>query len=560
MDLYAKKYTILVNDEPIYLSIKNGKVKKAKFMGKRVPFELDRQVVDKIKSYPTKIVNGANFEKDEAFTKPLSKMLSQQLDLAIVKRDKKIMSRFAQSDLVPVEQKDKFIEAINRKTGIRRVLNDVLNATNNLVQGLAKKIDRYFDKLNNKVANKKLDTHLEKYQQKELNRLDINAAQNYYGANIDGKLLLKAEEFMEKNEALWDEINSIKTFDEAYPPHRKALQTFLKQSVENGYTVMEAGHAFFKASEELKFQRLALKYAKTQEAIVNVESELKKYKLKEAAKNETLEDFKLLSLNKTREEKLDLLIENKEYQSLPNEKQIEFENKFIFDKASEIMDKVILNDRAKELNNIAVVANKNRYFSFTKEAVENDWKIAQAENRTHKIPSEKFMNLSAIKFNGVSKQRLENWQIQMNEMRAKGKNVPSEQKVNEFIEGSLNNAKRLEQQGFLKEKEKGEFEFVKESKKRELYQQVKNKEHQYDLKERVQDLSSDKSFEKLVRDDGSIDVEKLNLYAKKLNEIAKIAEKQQERKEKNVNIGRSEMRSDTKQLQHSQTKSRGHER
>ena len=560
-DLYAKKYIILINDEPIHLHLKNGRVEKAKFMNKKVVFELDRNTIDKIRSYPSKVVNGANFEKNEAFTKPLSKMLSQQLDLAMVKKDKKTMSRFAQSDLIPDEQREGFIEALNSHIGIRGMIKDILNDANQLVQRLANKVDKYFDRLNDKVVNKKLDEHLEKFQQKELNRLDINAAKNFNGVKIDGKLMQKAENFIEKNKALWDEIKSHKTFDEAYSPHREALQSFLKESVENGYTTQEAGQAFFKASAVFEKEKLAKSYFDMEKSKQNVEKELESYKYKEASKNESLNDFLQLQKNVTKTEALDLLIENKEYQTLDNDKQMEFENNHLFnDKQFIKTSESILRNRSTEIKAIAteIEAPEPQHFSFTKEAFLNDWKIAQAENRTSKIPSEKFMNLSAIKFEGVSRERLHNWQIQMNEMRAKGKNVPSREKVIDFISGTLNNAKRLEEKGFLKENKQGEYSFISTDKKKELYKDIKAKEHQYDLKERVQDLSSEKSFEKLIQKDGTIDVERLNAYAGKLYEIAKLAQKQQENKK--VDLTRTELRSDTKKLQNTQTKSQGRER
>ena len=220
----------------------------------------------------------------------------------------------------------------------------------------------------------------------------------------------------------------------------------------------------------------------------------------------------------------------------------------------------LLKDRSQEIKAIAkeVHTPEFKHYPFTKEAVNNDWKIAQAENRTSEIPTEKFMNLSAVKFGGVSKERLDNWRIQMAEMRAKGKDVPSAEKVEEFIDGTFKNAKRLEERGFLKENRSGEFEFVNKDKRRELYIDIKTKEHQHDLKERVQDISSEKSFEKLIQKDGTIDVERLNTYAAKLNEIAELAQKQQQGKK--VNLTREDLRSDTKKLQNAQTQSQGRDR
>jgi len=63
MDFVAKKYTVLMNNEPVDLWLKNGKVKKAEFMQKRIPFELDKKTINLIKDQPAKIVNGGLFEK-----------------------------------------------------------------------------------------------------------------------------------------------------------------------------------------------------------------------------------------------------------------------------------------------------------------------------------------------------------------------------------------------------------------------------------------------------------------------------------------------------------------
>lgn len=95
MELIAKKYTILVGEEPITIWAKNGKVKKALFMDKKVPFELSKEALDIIKNQPSKIVNGAVLKDNEDFTRATSKMFNQQLKTAMQKNDRVIMSRFA---------------------------------------------------------------------------------------------------------------------------------------------------------------------------------------------------------------------------------------------------------------------------------------------------------------------------------------------------------------------------------------------------------------------------------------------------------------------------------
>jgi len=115
MNFIAKKYTILMNNEPIDIWIKNNEIKKIKL-------DLNEATIKQIQSFPTKVVNGANFENNLNFTQGMSKMMSQQLELAISKNDKKTLSRFARSDLIPENIKNNFMEAVNRQNGLRGML------------------------------------------------------------------------------------------------------------------------------------------------------------------------------------------------------------------------------------------------------------------------------------------------------------------------------------------------------------------------------------------------------------------------------------------------------
>jgi len=49
MDFIAKKYTILMNNEPIDIWLKNGQVKKAYFMDKPIKLSFSRELIEKIK-------------------------------------------------------------------------------------------------------------------------------------------------------------------------------------------------------------------------------------------------------------------------------------------------------------------------------------------------------------------------------------------------------------------------------------------------------------------------------------------------------------------------------
>ena len=106
MDFIAKKYTVLMNNEPVTLWIKNNQIKQAKFMERKVSLDLNIDTIKQIQDHPTRIVNGANFSENIDFTEKISKMMSQQLELAVAKHDKKTLSRFARSDLVPENMKE----------------------------------------------------------------------------------------------------------------------------------------------------------------------------------------------------------------------------------------------------------------------------------------------------------------------------------------------------------------------------------------------------------------------------------------------------------------------
>lgn len=144
MDFYSKKYTVLMNNEPVEIWIKNNEVTKAKFMDKQIDLSnLSKQTLDQIKDNPTKIVNGNNLVSNANFTSEFSKVIDAKLALAIEKRDMKTLSRFARSDLVPESHKKDFYEAINRPRGIRGLIVNAINKVNQKIQSIAQKMDNY---------------------------------------------------------------------------------------------------------------------------------------------------------------------------------------------------------------------------------------------------------------------------------------------------------------------------------------------------------------------------------------------------------------------------------
>jgi len=538
MEFFSKKYTILVNDEPLTIITKNGEVKKATFMDKKVAFELDKKTVEDLKKYPSKIINGSNLEKNDVFTKNLSKMLEQNLKRAIERKDMKVLSRFAQSNIVPEAMETRFMEAINRPRGLRGMLTNALNKTNNLIQTMATKIDRYFDKMKMQTANKKLDEHLQKYQNKYMNQVQ-NITKDEKNKIVDAKLTKLADTFLNQNPELKTDMDL-----ELNHKHKAKADEYFKQAAAQGFSSRDAKIALYQAADKYLFQERSMELYESKNRISDLEREIQQLKRQQSMKNETLEDFKTLSTGVDAIKAIDLLTQNKEYQNLSPKEQVAFENQTIFKQEP-------VQDRAKELEAIAKELQQpqqSKILSFTKEELNNEWKVAQAQNRSSEIPSSKFMNLSAIKFNGVSKSKLKEYSKQMNEMRENGKNVPSKEKVTEFIQGSLKNAEHLQDYGYVKETQPGEYKFVDEKSKNVLYTQLKNNEQVIDMKSRLQDLSSEKSFDKLIKSDGSIDVEKVALYASKLSQIAELAAQKP-----NVNISREELKRDS-QLINSQNK------
>ena len=142
------------------------------------------------------------------------------------------------------------------------------------------------------------------------------------------------------------------------------------------------------------------------------------------------------------------------------------------------------------------------------------------------------MNISAVKFGGVSKSQLEKWQ---NFAVSKGADKEVTQK---YVDASLRNAEQLKQAGIFKEVSQGEFRFVDTFAKEVLYKnlnkpvaeiekanqgveiKVQINQDKQELHERVQDLSSEKSFAELKNDKGEIQPDKLMEYANKLESLS----------------------------------------
>jgi len=344
MDFIARKYTILVDQEPLDIWVKNGQVKKAYFMDRRVALNFSKDLIEKIKDNPSKVINGANLTKNKEFTNTVSQTLHQKLQLAINKNDKKTLSRFARSNLVPENMKDNFIEAINRQRGIRAMLLKTANRTNLMFQNLARKVDRFFDKVNDKIANQKLDKYLQEYQLREFNKAppkkDLNLNRRF-----DPKLHERAENFVKNlSERDMHEIMAENT-------KGKILQNrFLQSVIKNGVSIIDGKSILLQTINEQNIKQMDEQMNKTagelQKAWLDVSNKLRAKELRETGKNETIEDFKKITKDMSNMQKIDFLVENKEYQNMTPTQKEQLENKYIF------TQEPIL-ERAKETQEIA---------------------------------------------------------------------------------------------------------------------------------------------------------------------------------------------------------------
>jgi len=573
MEFIAKKYTILMNNEPIEIWIRNNQIKQSKFMEQKVKLDLDLKTIKQIQSFPTRVVNGANLQENKNFTQATSKMMSQHLDMAILKNDKKTLSRFARSDLVPESSKENFIEAINHPNGLRGLLVKAVNKTNAIFQTLAKKIDRYFDKVKDKIANQKLDKYLEEYQLKEFNKApplkDLDLKQN-----VSAKLKDMAEEFLkEKN---------IKDLDDEKISSKLYQNEFMQKAAISGLSAIEAKIALAQeihknqSKEQIEtklseIQNIKKNIKVRDTTIADLKKQLEVYQIKEASKNETLEDFKLITKDINAVDKIDVLLKNTEYQKASNEEKLKIEDKYLYsqeplqERASEL--KVIANELPKTQEVIyKTIYKRDTTFDFNSEPIKQElnqkWSELQKINREQQAQNRDFMNISAVKFNGVSTSQLSKWQdIAI-------KNGGNAEVVQKYVDASLRNAEQLKQAGVFKEVEKGEFKFTDQFAKETLYKNIDKTNKQIaeankgnesninfnpkeELTQRVKDLSSEQSFAKLIGQDGSIDSQQLHKFAEHLQKLST-----QLKVEEKANIVTKD---DLKLAQNGQKQSQSHE-
>lgn len=540
MDFIAKKYTVLMGNEPLTLWIKNNEVQSAKFMDRKVSLNLDTEAIKLIKDNPTKVVNGNNLLHNQNFTQNVSKMMSSKLELAIANNDKKTLSRYARSDLVPESLKNDFIHAINRPNGLRGVLTRAVINTNAIFQNLAKKIDRFFDKIADRTANQTLDPHLKKYQLSYVNRAPP-FSQKDLGEHVDPKLMQFTEEFY-KQKGLKDTLNLDRLSDKII------LNEFLEKAVSKGYDLKDSSVAINKVGHQTYLEGFKSYYndyligekQNFQQTIEDLQKRLHVHELKAAAKNETIEDFKTLSKSLDQSDRIDLLVKNKEYQGMDEEQKRKVEDNHIFNPEPILQ-------RAAELQNIAeivqsvtpiveTVIDRTPTVDFLDKTVlskiNEQWQHQQTVNRQNATPTRDFLNISAVKFNGVSKDSLDRW----------GETAKSHARadagvIDAFINASLRNANELLKIGVLKEVSKDNFKFVDNFAKQSLYNNIdktvaeiaeanqgkhvtRETYSKDEIKERVAHMSSEQSFKDMLTPSGELDSKKLYDYAQKLQSVA----------------------------------------
>lgn len=539
MDFISKKYTVLMGNEPLELWLKNGQVQSAKFMDKKISLHLDESAIKLIRDNPTKIVNGNNLTGNENFTKTVSKMMSSKLELAIAKNDKKTLSRFARSELVPENMKLDFIAAINRPNGLRGVLTRAVHKTNAIFQNLAKKIDRFFDKVTDRVANKKLDPYLSKYQLQHVNKAPPLNEQDVRG-HVDPKLMDLAEEFF-KAKGL-----DKRQFDPDRLSDSIVLNEWLEKAVSKGFDLKDSKIALYKvetkanleANTDLLFEKHG-EVSDLNRAIRDLKDRLHTYEKVEASKNTTIKDFETLSKDLSAVDKIDVLAANKEYLSMSPDEQVKFEDLHIFkyepilQRAEEIQDIAdIVKSAAPAVESIIDRTPSVDFLDKTTQAkITQVWTEQQTKNRSQVEPTRDFMNISALKFGGVSKPALEKWGETAKSHARADSNV-----IEAFINASLRNAKELVKAGVMHEKSPGEYKFVDNFAKQALYQNIDKPVAQIakanqgsqkevsidkdDIKERVAHMSSEQSFKDMLTPSGELDSKKLYDYAQKLQSVA----------------------------------------
>jgi len=400
---------------------------------------------------------------------------------------------------------------------------------------------------------------------------------------VHKKLVPLAKEFVRNNNIT--ELSDNKLGD-------KLLQDeFMKKAARMGLNPIEAKTALAQTVQEnqhkevydINVEKLSTQNNKINDMsaiIKKLEEKIDVYAKKEAAPNQSIEDFKALTKGMNAVDKIDILLENKAYQGMSETQKLAFEDKVLVEK------KDTIHEKAQEVKEISkklvqplkqnsaepeVIMDRTPTINLKDPAVKkemmNTWKELQSVNQKSAEPNRNFMNISAVAFGGISTKSLDKWSE-----KAKANGVDPEI-VEKFKEASIRNAKELEKAGILKQSTVGEFKFVDKYAQETLYNNIEKTVEQIETKnkgtevyalhekakeeltERIKDLSSEKSFERLINKDGKLNPQELHKFAEHLQTLS--MQVKLEEKANNVNIDKNDLNLAEKQQESSKEQQRG---
>lgn len=549
--LIARKYTIMMNNEPLDLWIKNDRVTKAMFMDRKADLSLSVDTVRHIKSMPTRLVNGQNLTTED-FVRKTSALMSAQLELAIARQDMKVLSRFAQSKLVPDAQKEDFLEAINRPRGLRGALTKGLNHAQQMFRNMAQRIDRFFDRTKDSIANEKLDQYLKEFQHHEYNKTpkfeDLNLEQF-----VDPGLQQRAFEFVKQHgtTCLSEDTLEAKTKQEE----------FLRAASRDGHSPADAklalGHVKDKelAKSVEEGRALDQKTMNSHEAEINrLNAALAPFLLEKAQReNKTEADLERIMLDmQTQGQDLTNLVpfvlENEAYKAASPEEKWQIENRVLYcveplpERALEVREiQKVLEVKSPELTRKETMVERGHMPSQDPAIMPATLNTAFKELREATKPENKpttevfnqFYSVAAIKFDGIDIDALKAWE------RHALKRGITQERTQDFIQRSLNHGHVLTNMGLMEKKSEGVYKFKDPAAKACLWQnrdkpieqlatlnaqqatrRTQTTTPQQELMERVKVLASAQSFENLLDKQGNIEPQKLKEYAHTLERVS----------------------------------------
>ncbi|MDD2698802.1 MAG: hypothetical protein PHF17_08390 [Arcobacteraceae bacterium] len=245
MDLIAKKYTMIIGNEPITFYVKNNEILlgKSEFMGKRIDFSLPRNVIENLHNFKSKTINAQSFADNQEVKRGLSIHINRQLEIALAKKDTARLERFSQSGLVPENSKKQFVEIMTAPKGIRKILSATVKASNKAFAKVTNSIANIIDKnieierLQSKVNNLQAQMDLKNNQDSTMNK------------NID--TLLNSEEIEQETKA-----EKIEQREEEREKEIEAQKPTMNERVEEAKAIAQEYKKLEDYSKEELIERL----------------------------------------------------------------------------------------------------------------------------------------------------------------------------------------------------------------------------------------------------------------------------------------------------------------